>query len=362
VDPTPAMTFTLYGITAFQVQYWNGSGWVDVPGGNVTGNNLVWRRFMFAPISTNRIQVLVNNALGNYSRIAEIEAWSAIVPQVDYQIGGTVTASGAPLAGVAFATTNGGTCTLSDAAGQYACTVAQGWSGSVTSSLSGYSFAPASRSHSGVQANQAGQDFAAAMASGAPLVRVYYIDTDHLNTPRLIADQAGATIWRNDNAEPFGDSVPNNNPSGLGAFDFPLRFPGQYFDRETNLAYNFFRDHDPATGRYLQSDPIGLRGGLNMYAYVGGNPLSYTDPSGLLGEWGYAGGIVAVFGGAVTPSSPILGIALMVVGGGMIIYDFFDVKDWTQDFVDPIIEQQRKYQEPIDKLFPPKKPESACKP
>jgi RHS repeat-associated protein len=68
--------------------------------------------------------------------------------------------------------------------------------------------------------------------------------------------------------------VPNNNPSGLGALDFPLRFPGQYFDRETNLAYNYFRDYDPALGRYVKSDPIGLKGGLNTYLYVAGNPLS----------------------------------------------------------------------------------------
>jgi len=71
------MTFTLWGITAFEVQYWNGSAWVDVPGGNVTGNNLVWRRFLFAPISTDRIRVLVNNALAGSSRIMEVEAWSA---------------------------------------------------------------------------------------------------------------------------------------------------------------------------------------------------------------------------------------------------------------------------------------------
>ncbi len=96
----------------------------------------------------------------------------------------------------------------------------------------------------------------------------------------MIADQAGTTVWRNDNTELFGDSVPNENPSGLGAFEFPLRFPGQYFDRETNLAYNYFRDYDSGIGRYVESDPIGLRGGINTYAYVGNNPLSFVDPTG----------------------------------------------------------------------------------
>src|SRR4249919_108579 len=86
-----------------------------------------------------------------------------------------------------------------------------------------------------------------------------------LNTPRVIADSTGTTVWRWDQGEPFGNDVPNNNPSGAGAFDFPLRFPGQYFDRETSLAYNVMRDYDTGLGRYVQSDPIGLDGGLNTY-------------------------------------------------------------------------------------------------
>ena len=77
VDPTALLTFSQYGITDFQVQYWNGSAWVDVPGGSVIGNNLVWRKFTFSAITTDRIRVLVTGALYNYARIVELEAWTA---------------------------------------------------------------------------------------------------------------------------------------------------------------------------------------------------------------------------------------------------------------------------------------------
>ena len=79
-EPTPNMTFTKYGITDFQVVYWNGSGWVEVPGGNVTGNNLVWRKFTFEPITTTAVGVIVKGALGSYARVTEIEAWTAVAP------------------------------------------------------------------------------------------------------------------------------------------------------------------------------------------------------------------------------------------------------------------------------------------
>lgn len=135
---------------------------------------------------------------------------------------------------------------------------------------------------------------------------------DHLNAPRLIADQNQQTVWRWDQAEPFGNNPADENPSGLGTFDLPLRLPGQYFDKETNLHYNYFRDYDPGTGRYVQPDPIGTvlfqqvalaalgavgvaqpelsvlvfskRPQYNhLYAYVGSGPLIYNDPLGLLG-------------------------------------------------------------------------------
>jgi RHS repeat-associated protein len=118
------------------------------------------------------------------------------------------------------------------------------------------------------------------VAVGGVAPEVYFVDADQINTPRQISNQAGQTVWKID-LEPFGANLPDENPVGQGAFTYNLRFPGQYFDRETGLHYNYYRDYDPQTGRYVQSDPIGLAGGINTYGYVDGNPISSVDPEGL---------------------------------------------------------------------------------
>ncbi|HLA74959.1 MAG TPA: RHS repeat-associated core domain-containing protein [Gammaproteobacteria bacterium] len=110
---------------------------------------------------------------------------------------------------------------------------------------------------------------------------IYYIHADHLNAPRVITDTSNRIVWRWD-SDPFGVGAANEDPDGdLVKFNYNLRFPGQYFDKETGLYYNMARDYDSQTGRYIQSDPIGLAGGLNPYTYVSNNPLSFIDPLGL---------------------------------------------------------------------------------
>jgi RHS repeat-associated protein len=136
---------------------------------------------------------------------------------------------------------------------------------------------------------------------------LHFIHVDHLNTPRLVADAAGTTVWKWDQQEPFGVNVADEDPdSNSMAFEFPLRFPGQYADKETNLRYNHFRDYDQRIGRYGESDPIGLNGGLNTYAYVGSQPLRFTDATGqllflaavpLAGSGSLTGAGTAVLGG-----------------------------------------------------------------
>jgi len=112
--------------------------------------------------------------------------------------------------------------------------------------------------------------------------RIDYVYADHLDTPRVIARGSDHAItWRWDSPEPFGVTPANDNPNGLGVYAFNLRFPGQVYDRESTLHYNGHRDYDSWTGRYLQSDPIGLDGGINTYAYAEANPLSLIDPEGL---------------------------------------------------------------------------------
>ncbi len=112
-------------------------------------------------------------------------------------------------------------------------------------------------------------------------VQIFYVHTDHLNTPRKVTRPAdNMLVWRWD-AVGFGQVLPEQNPAGAGTFRYNLRFPGQYFDAESGLHYNYYRDYDPHTGRYLEPDPIGMAGGINPYAYALVNPVAYVDPFGL---------------------------------------------------------------------------------
>ena len=103
---------------------------------------------------------------------------------------------------------------------------------------------------------------------------IYYAHTDHLGAIRRLSDENAALVWDAERL-PFGEL--NLQTAQV---ELPLRFPGQYYDDESGLHYNYFRDYDPTTGRYIQSDPIGLEGGLNTYLYANANPLRYTDPYG----------------------------------------------------------------------------------
>jgi RHS repeat-associated protein len=110
---------------------------------------------------------------------------------------------------------------------------------------------------------------------------VKYIEPDHLGTPRAVIDPtSNVAIWSwpilND---PFGKGPPVNLNGSTFALN--LRFPGQYFDSESGMSYNYFRDYDAGTGRYVESDPIGLLAGVSTYAYVNASPISRSDQRGL---------------------------------------------------------------------------------
>ncbi len=110
---------------------------------------------------------------------------------------------------------------------------------------------------------------------GAGDISVHYVHADHLGTPTLLTNMVGRVVADTE-ATPFGETyidyaeIPHNN-----------RFPGQYRDSETGLHYNYFRYYYPNIGQYIQSDPIGLAGGLNTYGYVAANPINAVDPMGL---------------------------------------------------------------------------------
>jgi RHS repeat-associated protein len=140
---------------------------------------------------------------------------------------------------------------------------------------------------------------------------IYYVHNDHLGTPKMLTNSNGQPVWRS-TATPFGKSSVDNDVDDDGLeIEFNLRQPGQYYDPESGLYYNYYRYYDPETGRYITSDPIGVLPGLSptpnlpksitnqyaskntqgilmrglnhAYAYVDNNPLGFIDPFGLLG-------------------------------------------------------------------------------
>ena len=159
----------------------------------------------------------------------------------------------------------------------------------------------------------------------------YFYQNDHLGTPQKLVEQNGAIAWSAEYTA-FGkatievETVVNN-----------LRFPGQYFDTETGLHYNWFRYYAPGVGRYLRKDPIGLRGGINLFTYAHNGPLQYLDPKGLIAGIATVTGI-AVFGGGISLTNiPVLSYCiinplacavgtLVIVGGYWIWYQFFNIE------------------------------------
>ena len=162
------------------------------------------------------------------------------------------------------------------------------------------------------------------IATVRPTGGLYYVHANQLSAPIMVTRPTdNAVMWRWD-TNPFGSVAPNQNPSGQGTFVYNLRFPGQYYQAETGLDYNTARDYDPFGGRYLESDPIGLKGrSYSLYTYVGANPLSGIDPLGLYclsdaainSIAGSAGGAVA--GGAALAEFGPLGIAVGAFAGSL---------------------------------------------
>jgi RHS repeat-associated protein len=107
---------------------------------------------------------------------------------------------------------------------------------------------------------------------------VNYVTGDQLGTPRVVADGTGALIW----SLPYvGNAFEELQPTSASGYVLNLRSAGEYYDAETGLNYNGFRTREPNTWRFLQSDPMGLAGGISTYAAVGNNPLMNVDPQGL---------------------------------------------------------------------------------
>jgi len=230
---------------------------------------------------------------------ADAFTWTPTIPAADtYQVYARWPASSANTASAQYTVTHSG--------GNSSVTLNQKQNGGSWNLLGTYSFAPGAGHKVSLTAAADGTTIADAIllvGSAAPPADLFYVHADHLGTPQKLTDANQAIVW-DGVFDPFGEKV-----SLAGLAEMPLRFPGQYADEESGYSYNYFRDYDPTLGRYLQSDPIGLWGGLNTYGYVEGNPILYVDPTGEF-VW-----LVPIVIGAASGALTDVGIQLLLNGG-----------------------------------------------
>ena len=111
-----------------------------------------------------------------------------------------------------------------------------------------------------------------------PIVAINYVHADQINSPRVVTSPSGTSLWNwSWQTNPFGETQPT------GTFTLNLRAAGQCYDTESGLGYNYYRDYEAQTGRYIESDPTGLKGGISTYTYVASNPFNFVDLLGLVG-------------------------------------------------------------------------------
>jgi len=165
------------------------------------------------------------------------------------------------------------------------------------------------------QSTAAATRSATAFSTAPKTSRIIFYHLDHLDTPQVKTDESGAVVWQADYM-PFGgvnvtvDAVENN-----------FRFQGQYYDQETGLHYNYHRDYDPTSGRYLTPDPIGLAAGIDLYSYSENNPINLIDPMGLAGiAIDFGGSYITGWGGSSGE------------GGGAGTGIYFGAKNWYAEF------------------------------
>ncbi|KAF1714858.1 hypothetical protein CSC75_20135 [Pseudoxanthomonas wuyuanensis] len=116
--------------------------------------------------------------------------------------------------------------------------------------------------------------------------QLHYLQPDHLGTPRTVIEVArNVPVWTWDlKGEAFGNTAPDQNPDGdAHTFVFDMRFPGQRSDAASGLNYNYFRDYDAGSGRYVESDPMGMIAGVETYSYASSTPFGLIDPFGMSG-------------------------------------------------------------------------------